>query len=220
MLDHHIQREIHHRLSHTKSLRFSELQPEGIENKLFDYHLKKTLSSGLIEKNDDGSYSLSATGRRIGPETLKDVKTAVDKAYSLLLIAMRHPDGTWLLLRRTTFPQIDKVGFLQVKPVAGRPVLDQATEYLLGLGISSPTVHVHAHGYLTALDPQEAVESFVHFTLLRAEYAALPPQLPEGYTWVKQSDFKSHDMLASTNVLLKLLEAPAGGFVDSTFQLS
>ena len=46
MLDHHIQRQIVYQLAFVDSLRFGELKPDDLDNKLFTYHLKKVVSAG------------------------------------------------------------------------------------------------------------------------------------------------------------------------------
>ncbi len=219
MLDHHLQREIHFQLSHADSLRFSELQPEGVENKLFDYHLKKTLRSGLIQKNDDGSYSLTPTGRRIGAGTLSRPSSTADKAYSLLLFGLQREDGAWLLYERTSHPQINRVGLPQHRPDAHHSTLESARTFATQIDIEAD-FSVHAHGYLRVFDENDAVESFVHFTLLKGVCSAADTPLPDGYRWVAAADFSDLDLLPSTSVLMKLLAGPTGGFADETLRIS
>ncbi len=219
MLDHHLQREIHFRLSHADSLRFSELQPEGVENKLFDYHLKKTLLSGLVQKNDDGSYSLTPTGRRIGASTLSRPSSAADKAYSLLLFGLQRDDGAWLLYERLSHPQINRVGLPQHRPEAHRSTLESAESFTSDIGVQAK-FSVHAHGYLKVFDENDAVESFVHFTLLSGTCETTDAPLPNGYQWAKRSDFKNFNLLPSTSMLMKLLAGRAGAFADETLRIS
>lgn len=219
MLDHHLQREIHFQLSHADSLRFSELQPEGVENKLFDYHLKKTLRSGLIQKNDDGSYSLTPTGRRIGAGTLSRPSSTADKAYSLLLFGLQREDKAWLLYERSSHPQINRVGLPQHRPDARRSTLESAQVFAAEIATQAE-FSVHAHGYLRVFDENDAVESFVHFTLLRGTCSATASSLPDGYQWVAEADFSNLDLLPSTSVLMKLLAGPAGSFADETLRIS
>lgn len=218
MLDHHLQREIHFRLSHADSLRFSELQPEGVENKLFDYHLKKTLLSGLVQKNEDGSYSLTPTGRRIGAGTLSRPSSTADKAYSLLLFGFQRDDGAWLLYERSSHPQINRVGLPQYRPEARRSTLESSQAFVSSIGLEAE-LSVHAHGYLRVFDENDAVESFVHFTLLKGTCSSTIDQLPDDYLWATEADFKNFDLLPSTSVLMKLLASPAGSFADETLSI-
>ena len=59
-----IQRDIISRLKNADTLRYSQLKPnQEIPNDLYNYHLKKLLSDGLVEKLDTG-YRLSPQGKR------------------------------------------------------------------------------------------------------------------------------------------------------------
>ena len=79
MLDHHIQKSIVYDLAFAESLRFSDLKPDDMENKAFTYHLKKVMKSGLVEKLEDGHYSLTMKGRRVGKGAFKQDMYMVKK---------------------------------------------------------------------------------------------------------------------------------------------
>jgi ADP-ribose pyrophosphatase YjhB (NUDIX family)/predicted transcriptional regulator len=59
-----IQFEIITKLITKKSARFSELQPENVENDKFNYHLKFLVMKGLLQK-DEMQYSLTIDGRKL-----------------------------------------------------------------------------------------------------------------------------------------------------------
>ena len=71
MLDHHIQRTIVYTLAFAESMRFGELKPDELDNKLFNYHLKKVIAAGYVAKNDEGLYTLTSEGKRVGKGALK-----------------------------------------------------------------------------------------------------------------------------------------------------
>src|SRR6187549_3745870 len=104
MLDHHIQRSIVYNLAFADSLRFGELKPYDIDNKLFTYHLKKVVSAGYAVKLESGEYALTPEGRRVGKGALKKQSHLIDRAYSVLLLSIQREDGAWLLYRRQTHP--------------------------------------------------------------------------------------------------------------------
>jgi len=216
MLEHYIQREIVYRLSLVEDERFSSLKPAEIENKLFDYHLKKVIRDGLVEKQVNGAYALTNEGVRIGKGALSSTKRLIDRAYSLLIIAVRNDDGAWLLYKRQSQPQLGKIGFLQAQPTAATDPLITAGEALGQIGIKS-TCNVHGHGYIATYREDELV-SYIHFTLLLAHTAA-PDAVSGQYTWVDDPDFSGDDMLPSMPMLAKMLDEPAGAYEYARFKI-
>ena len=82
------QKHILDKLRHADQLRYSELQPEGVESSHFKYHLDQLVKDGVVERRDRGIYALSDKGKaavdrlsegRINPELTPKVIT-----YTLL----------------------------------------------------------------------------------------------------------------------------------------
>ena len=63
LADHYIQTHVLATLYMATSQKFSDLKPEGMENSLFMYHLRKLIKLGLVEKKD-GAYCLTVKGAR------------------------------------------------------------------------------------------------------------------------------------------------------------
>lgn len=207
MLDHHIQRSIVYHLALAHSLRFSELKPDDIENKLFTYHLKKVIAAGYVQKDDDGQYSLTPEGRRLGIRVNETPQDLLDRPDAVLfLVIRRKSDGAWLLYKRNTHPLIDRIGFMHTHPMleldapkAAALVCQQRT------GITGD-FKVMGNGYFRVFDGDE-LESFTHFTLLTCEYAQgelTPNDEHAGYFWQTNPDFSGDDMLPNMKVLSDL----------------
>lgn len=220
MLDHHLQRSIVYRLAFSPSLRFSELKPDLIENKLFTYHLKKVVSAKLVEKRSDGTYSLTAEGRRLGTRVLDKRLAVIDQPESVLLLAIRRQsDRAWLLYRRKTHPLIGKVGFMHSSPRADEPCELTATrECLEKTGIKA-TFRTLGGGYFRIYRDME-LESFTHFTLLVSDDVKGTLQQNDEYAeyfWVENPDFAGSDMLPNMKTLGNLYQADEPFFVEETF---
>lgn len=221
MLDHHIQRAIVYKLAFSEGLRFSELKPDDLENKAFDYHLKKVVRAGYVEKSDDGLYRLTSEGQLIWRMSQKKA-TQADRAYSTLLLAVqRQDDNAWLLYRRRTQPMIGLTGFMHAKPTPDATALEVAKQTLYDqTGLTGEFV-VHAHGYFRVFRGG-AIEGFTHFTLLRCNeiQGALHQnsELAE-YYWDTDPDWRAQDMLPNMQTLHKMLQAPVGSFVEQTFDI-
>ena len=222
MLDHHIQKSIVYDLAFADSLRFSDLKPDDMENKAFTYHLKKVVKAGLVQKQDDGHYSLTMKGRRIGKGALKKESRLLDRAYSILLLAVRRSeDDGWLLYKRQTQPLLGLTGFMQAQPIAetdARTTAQQTAREQTGLTVD---FNVQGHGYFRVYRNGE-LESFIHFTLLTGQNPAgelLETAESAGYFWQQTPNFESPDMLPNMRTLHKMCEADPGSFVEATFDL-
>ncbi len=222
MLDHHIQREIVYALAFSKGMRFSELKPDMLENKAFDYHLKKVILAGYVIKNDNGTYSLTAEGKRVGKGALKKQSRLIDRAYSTLLLAIRRPeDGTWLLVKRKAQPLLGLTGFMNAQPIATEDIVQTAAKVCREqTGLSGAFV-VHGHGYFRITRAGE-LESFIHFTLLTCN--EIQGELHQNselaeYYWDTDPDWQAPDMLPNMQILHKMLQARAGTFVEKTFDI-
>lgn len=222
MLDHHIQKSIVYDLAFAESLRFSDLKPDDMENKAFTYHLKKVVKSGLVEKKDDGSYTLTMKGRRVGKGALKKESRLLDRAYSILLLAVRNIEtDEWLLYKRQTQPLLGLTGLMQAQPVAETDARRTAEQTCFEQTGIKTEFTVQGHGYFRVYRKSE-LESFIHFTLLVGESPTAPlHETAEsvGYFWQRTPNFAHPDMLPNMQILHKMCEAVPGSFVEETFEL-
>lgn len=203
-------------------MRFSELKPQELENKLFDYHLKKVISAGLIEKAADGTYTLTSEGRRLGIHVLENTQALVDRAYSVLfLVIRRSSDGAWLLYKRRNHPLKDRVGFMHVIPNSLESATQTAqSECNLKTGLDC-TFSPLGNGYFRVFENNE-LQSFTHFTLLSCEAAegelTQNNELAE-YMWVNKIDATDSQLLPSMPLLLEKYLTQKPFYIDETIHL-
>ncbi len=222
MLDHHIQRSIVYRLALSEGLRFSELKPDTLDNKLFMYHLKKVISTKLVVKNDDGLYQLTPEGRRLGTRVLDSQQALVDHADSVLfLVVRRRSDNAWLLYRRKTHPLINRVGFMHATPTAMTSSEKVAAKALYEATCLKGTFRALGGGYFKVYD-QDSLESFTHFTLMICEDAT--GELVQNndyaeYFWENEPDFSNASMLPNMETLVGLYQQDAPFFIEKTFRI-
>ncbi len=222
MLDHHIQRAIVYNLALADSLRFSQLKPDYVENKLFTYHLQKVVAAGYATKNDEGSYMLTPAGKRLGLRVVATEYVDIDRPHSVLfLVVRRSSDNAWLLYRRSAHPLKDKIGFMHAVPEAEITTSQTATRILqekTGLiGAFKPL----GGGYFRIMRG-EVLESFTHFTLMVCEDAGgqLVQQHEHAeYAWYQEPDFNSQDMLPNMALLVEKYQAGHVFFMEETLTL-
>lgn len=219
MLDHYIQKNIVYALALAESMRFSDLKPDGLENKLFDYHLKKVIAAGFVIKADSGEYALTSKGRRVGKEVIKKNDQFLDRALSVLFLVVKRSDGAWLLCRRKTHPLLDRVGFMHAHSdfIEHADVTAQK-ELLRKVGLDGEFT-VRGSGYLRMYE-SDNLESFTHFTMLecldpKGELQQLD-ELAE-YYWQTDPDFSSSDLLPSIPLFVDKLAQPGLFYLEEDF---
>lgn len=116
---HMYQKHILDLLRGSTSLRYSELQPDGVESSHFKYHLDQLLQDGLVKRISRGVYGLSEQG-----------KAAVDKLSVGRITPMQTPKViTYTLLDDNTHYYLfrkNKEPFLgTLNMVAGKVHLDE-----------------------------------------------------------------------------------------------
>lgn len=222
MLDHHIQKNIVYTLAFSDGMRFGELKPDELENKAFDYHLKKVIVAGFVVKAADGRYVLTNEGKRVGISAFRAKNDRLDQARSTLLLAVRRADdGAWLMMRRKSQPLIGLRGFMNARPTATQQIVDTAQQVCREETGLTGTFVTHGHGYFRVYHGG-SLESFIHFTLLVCN--EIQGELHQNsslaeYYWDTDPDWSAPDMLPNTQTLHKMFEAPAGQFVDQRFDI-
>lgn len=61
---HHIRKHILRTLAQSKWARFRDLRPNNVDSNLYNYHLRKLIRDGFIERDEQKGYRLSPTGLR------------------------------------------------------------------------------------------------------------------------------------------------------------
>lgn len=128
-----IRRDIISRLKQADTLRYAKLKPDAeIPNDLYNYHLRKLVSDGIVEKTHQG-YTLSEQGRRHVADThhTSDQGDRLFK-YNVLLVVAREIDGALHILnqRRTAQPSYGIVGIPGGTVLKSEPLLDGAARKL------------------------------------------------------------------------------------------
>lgn len=217
MLDHHIQRTIVYKLAFEHSLRFSDLKPDAIENKLFAYHLKKVIAAGYVDKQLDGSYELTPEGRRIGMRIVDTQYSLSDKAESVLFLAIRRKhDKAWLLYKRATHPLLGKVGFMHAIPNVDESTTETAYKVCEQKTGIVGKFRQQGGGFFRMYNQNE-LESFTHFELLicedaRGELNQADEQAQ--YDWYQEPDFSAADMLPNMQLLSKLYASKMPFYIE------
>lgn len=222
MLDHHLQRGIVYRLALSHELKFSELKPDVIDNKLFTYHLHKVVKAGFVAKNADGLYSLTPEGRRLGIRVFESQQAFIDQPESVLfLVVRRKSDNAWLLYKRKSHPLIDRVGFMHCTPNALEDTTKTAQKECQEKTGLHCTFSVMGGGYFRVYKNDD-LESFTHFSLLVCEDATGELKVDDEYAeyfWQQDPAFAHESMLPNMSALAELYQAGELFFVEKTLKI-
>ena len=220
MIEHHIQKTIVYTLAHSDGLRFSELQPEGIENKLFSYHLNKVVFQGLVKKDSD-IYKLTEEGRSLWQQAVKDQKWFAELPHSAaLLIIRRIDDGAWLLARRVRQPLKGQIGLPYAQPMPNETLAESATKTMQMYAGLDLDFEYRGSGYMRMFDGQE-LDSFLHFTLHVCEAAEGDLDQNNDLTeffWEAEPDFNSDEMIKSIPAIIEAYESGEQFFIEETIR--
>lgn len=141
MIEHHIQRDIIHRLSQAEELRFSELKPAELESNSFMYHLKQLISGGWVEKTEAG-YTLTPKGLMYVDGLSLTNSLPRKQAKILSVIVLKNKKGEYLLARRKFQPFIGTLLFPGGKQHYGESPDDHVVRELKEqFGLSGKPVH-------------------------------------------------------------------------------
>ncbi len=99
---HHVQRDIIYNLAQGLPLRFSELQPKGVPNNAFSYHLKKLLESGYIVSTSMGYMATRKALKIVRYSEDQDRRHMTPSLITVVYVTNR--DGKVLLLKRRNKP--------------------------------------------------------------------------------------------------------------------
>lgn len=99
---HYIQKQIITSLSQLSPQRFSQLQPEGIPNNTYSYHLKKLLQLGYIELKKTGYVATRKALKAL--QYAEEIEKRATTPVFLSAIYVTNDAGKVLLLKRSTQP--------------------------------------------------------------------------------------------------------------------
>lgn len=220
MTEHHIQKDLLHKLVLTDSARFSELRPKDVDSNVVTYHLQQLVKQKLVIKNDTGEYSLTELGKIAGTTVKLSKKELLEQAHPILLLALR--DGNkWLLRKRKAQPLLGKTGFTHCEPKMDEPAVDTATiEFEKRTGLKA-TFTPKGFGYIRFMKEGELV-SFTNFTLLLADSfeGELVKNAGNGENdWHELPENNSEHMIPSMQDLIKKIQEPGFFYLDKSYDI-
>lgn len=222
LMTHHIQLKILHALTLTESARYSELKPQNIESNLFIYHLKATIRDRLVEKNQDGSYSLSPEGRAYADKVSLSSFKIRSQPKIVNLLACSNDDGQWLLYKRKHQPYIGRSGFPYGKIHLGETVKESSERELQEKTTLKADLKYRGDVYVTVYEHENLItHTLFHVHSGHNPTGSLKEETPIGYCyWTTIKQDKPDCYFPGFLDIYKLLTSRKQRFFDEfTYQL-
>lgn len=221
VMTHIIQKEILARLITHPYLRFSELKPKHIESNHFMYHLKSLMKDGLVVKNDEGLYLLSAEGKQLADNMSLETYKPRKQPNIVTLITCQNEKGQWLVYKRARQPLIDQVGFVYGKIHLGETISEAAHRELKEKsGLQCQLTH-KGDGYITIYESGEPVSQILfHLFYGKNPYGEITSTKKPGKAfWAWQEEFGHEPYMVSMSELARLAkESKDHFFVELTYK--
>jgi ADP-ribose pyrophosphatase YjhB (NUDIX family) len=115
------------------SLRFAEVNADGVPSDQFSYHLRQLQRNGLVIKRVDGTYSLSTQGKSKAPLIAPhDIRLTGQGYVATRIVLTKQEAGEtyYLLQKRSLNPQKGSLSTPGGKALGGTTVAEVARHYM------------------------------------------------------------------------------------------
>ena len=166
---HNIQYSILTLLMTNKVRRFSELRPERVDSNLFQYHLKKLITDGYVEKIA-GGYTLSARGLNYADRHSSSLKTERSQPKIIAVVIVRNSKGEILVVQKPQQPWLGTYHLPAGKVHDREPVAEAGQRELLEkTGLSLNDIQQIASVHIT-IRLGDTVVSEYYGIVMRCDY--------------------------------------------------
>ncbi|HVX24050.1 MAG TPA: hypothetical protein VG992_01775 [Candidatus Saccharimonadales bacterium] len=219
---HRTQQFILAQLSEKDALRYSDMRPASMEATQFLYHLRKLINDGLVEKQADGRYALTAQGKLYIDRADQDNLNLRAQPRLGAMLICRHPEKGLLYVRRSVHPVKGYIGFPIIDIPLGFPLplvdfVADAAERKLGLKLTCK----HRGDAYVNVERGDELEGSLLAHVMTADISIFPPDLPDDCCWEEDLTPTAQGLrLASNDAILERLAASQDFFfLEYTFRV-
>lgn len=147
---------------------FAELQKaSALSSDHFNFHLKKMIGQNLVDKNRDGHYTLTVTGKEYANRFDTDARVVERQPKVAILLVIENNDGKWLCQQRLKQPFYGFWGRPTGKVRYGETILEGAARELLEEAGITATLEFKGiyHKMDYAVESGQLLEDKIFFTV-------------------------------------------------------
>lgn len=147
---------------------YAQLQkPTGLTSDHFNFHIKRLVELGYVEKRDKGHYTLTPRGKEYANKLDTDTNTIERQPKCAVILAIENNDGCWLFQERLKNPYFGFWGFPSGKIRWGETILETAARELdeeTGLSADYSISGVY-HEHVKSVETKEILEDKLFFVV-------------------------------------------------------
>lgn len=169
---HYIQKYILDKLMFASHLRNRDMRPPRVESNLYQYHLKRLIDSGYIERVGEG-YTLSNRGLQYADKHSSDLKDQRPQPKLVTILLLENETGEVLLIPRKKQPFIGMYNLPSGKIHEGETLIEAGRRELVEkVGISEDvSLSLAGTVHLTIMSDESIISESYGF-ILRAPVQA------------------------------------------------
>lgn len=218
---HHVQKSIIDKLSTKDTARYAELKPDDMDGNQFTYHIKQLLSAKLIQRDDEGNYSLTKSGKT---HLVYRYENPSNSAHTIFLVVIRC--GEKLLLRkRLVQPMLGFSGFVHGEPSAEENLTDTIIARVKNkTGLQISDIKINSGGLIKISNNENIVESFSHAIIVTTEIDNVRLPISQDETgenfWINQKEIGSvENLLPSCQKILEMIDSGKNVWFDWSYTI-
>lgn len=199
---HIYQKHILDLLRKSKKLRYSELQPFGVESSHFKYHLDQLVGDGLVTRLERGVYTLTAKGK-MAVDRMSEHRVNPNETPKVITYILLQRDGKYYLYRKDKEPFLGALNMISGKMHINEHSRDAAErEVREKVGLQAINVE---HRLVAEVQIRESDQLISHFIayVFTAEFEGESPKL-EAFT--PEDLMECKDVAADLPLLLRAID--------------
>lgn len=224
VVEHNIQRKILRELVKEESRRFSDIKPKNIESNLFMYHLRQLTGAGLVDKLNNGLYSLTTEGRQYCDRSNLDSMSLRLQPKQITVLVVSNGEDKFLVLKRLHVPYMNYTGFPSGKIHYGEKMGDSAHRELHEkTGLENMRLTLRGNLMMRFLDKEtdeivSHVNAYVFSGVLKDKYSTYKSEFFETYLQTKDKLFGKRVFKGHKEILENLEKSKNYFFEDCLFE--
>lgn len=208
------------KLTQTDTERYLRLKPQEITSDHFNFHIKKLVEQGYVEKTEQGEYQLTIEGKTFASRLNEHGATILQPKSSVLVMAYVEEKGEKLFVieKRDKHPFLDHFVFPTTRIRWGESVHSTAEELLLhSTHAQAPATHIGSVRRLDYSENEENIYNDILFHVLSCDLTKLKQnlQLEASMQLLTKQEFLAQEKLTQLpSVLFPLFEGAAPAFQE------
>lgn len=220
--DHHIQAEIFAKLRASDSVRYRDLKDPALESSQFVYHLKELGKRDLVQKNEEGHYTLTPKGMSLAQYFSSEKAALNPGTLSYTMLFLRSKKGRWLLVKRKKQPFYNHYAAPSGK-IHTHETLAQAAQRELALVTDGKIENkLQYKGYVSILTRGESTETHITgpiWFMDNCDEFDESKITAKNLVWADWQELPYHEFIPGWREIVEMIEVGTPPYLDLAFDI-